>query len=151
VKRLLPVLLLLACNPHLPELEALDVALDKQLAEKKAIADNLNEFRRETDRLERELELASAELDAGLPSPLPAAADETGSVGPMPLPPLSMFEGESSRKLRARIDETRHRIAELDKVIGEVKGINRRNAELYRQLELLNELRRAKKQTAPAP
>jgi hypothetical protein len=152
VKRLLPVLFLLACNPHLADLEALDVALDKQLAEKMAIANNLNEYRRASDRLERELAEAAAVLDAGLPSPLPVADnDETAAVGPTPLPPSSAFEGERSQKLRMRIEETRRRIAELDKVIGVAKGINRRNAELYRQLELLNELRRGRPPSAPAP
>jgi DNA repair exonuclease SbcCD ATPase subunit len=154
VKRPLPALFLLSllsCNQHVAELEALDVALDQQLAEKMAIANNLGEFRRASERLEAELKEAAAELDGGVPAVPATVADETPIVGPTPLPPVSTFESESTKTLRRRIEEKRRRIAELDKVIGEAKSINRRNSELYRQLELLNELRRGRKQTPPAP
>jgi hypothetical protein len=151
VKRLLPALFLLSCNQHVDELEALDAAQDKQLAEKMAIVNNLSEFRRASERLEAELKQVAAELDAGVPAVPAAVADDSPGVGPMPLPPVSLFEGDHAKKLRQHIDDTRRSIAELDKVIGEAKGINRRNSELYRQLELLNDLRRGRKQTPPAP
>lgn len=47
-------------------------------------------------------------------------------------------------KAQQRIDETKKRIAELDRVIGEVNNINKRRKEVEEKLAILNKLRKGR-------
>lgn len=51
---------------------------------------------------------------------------------------------DRSKKLENQIADTRRRITELEKVIGEVNNINKRKKEVEDKLKILNELRRGR-------
>jgi type IV pilus assembly protein PilN len=51
---------------------------------------------------------------------------------------------DRSKRLEANIAETQRRIAELEKVIGEVNNINKRKKEVEDKLKILNELRKGR-------
>ena len=53
------------------------------------------------------------------------------------MPKESPFEGSNGQRRRQQIEDTRRRIAELDKVIGEVERINQRVRVMKAQLKRL--------------
>jgi DNA repair exonuclease SbcCD ATPase subunit len=151
VKRLvlLAVVVLSACTQHHDELKAIQSTLDLQLARQQAMADNLNELRRELDTLEvqvaqglNEVPEAEAELRALRAKPLAASPFTTTFP---PLPPEGSFEGAEGRQLRMRIADTQMRIVQLGKVIGELKNLDARRERLKQELQIIESKRGAAK------
>ena len=116
--------------------------LEDELAQKRQIAQNLTERRHEMDALEQRLEEAvSALSDGGV---MPSEVDQV-VVPPSPPPivvaPVGVFESGSDQQRRRRIADTQRRIAELDRVLGEVVNIDRRRAEVEARLKKLEAIR----------
>ncbi len=130
-------------------LRAAQAELDRALAEKKELADNLNERRRELEGLEHALESGLAELGDGAEVGVALAGSKV-EVTPAPktpspvLPPPSFWEGSDAERRRALITDTQRRIAQLEKVIGEVNHFEERKAEVQAKLAALEQLRRTR-------
>ena len=129
------VLLLAACTLHQAELTAIQVSLDKQLAEKVEIAQNLNQYRRELDELELKVRSAGG-------GPLPEVTPPLKLEPALALPPESFFEGEDGKRRRIQIAQTRRRILEIEKLIGEVNNVEVRKKQATEKLRALNEARK---------
>jgi hypothetical protein len=149
MRRLALALLLCGCNANVDKLEAINSALERQLAEKMAIANNLNEFRREMDRLDAQLAKAMSGLDGGMPELPKRSPAEMDAPATWVLPEESPLEGSRAKALRQRIHDTQSRIAQLDKVIGEVRNIGARRRDVQDRLDALKALRHER--PAPGP
>jgi Tfp pilus assembly protein PilN len=135
-------LVLAGCSPNVAELEAIKAGLEVQLAEKKEIAQLLNDRRRELDALDQRL---AEVLDAGVffgEVPRVEAPRAPVPVSSAMLPPVSVMEGRRCANLRREIEDLQLRIRELEKAIGEVNRIDRRKEEIRQRLKVLAELRR---------
>ena len=145
------VLLLTGCTKNHAELKAREAQLDRRLAASMALAQNLIKHRQEIESLETKLQLA-LELDPSAREAIEAIALEPAApAGPAPEPPLppeSMFEWAEGARLRLRITESQRRLAELDKVLGEVGGLGAKRQLLERKLAAISKLR---EQREPAP
>ncbi len=136
------VLCLAGCTKNVAELRAAQADADRRLVELREIADKLNERRREADALERRVELAAEGLPAETVAAVDAGVFEPAlTATPIVLPEYSPLEGAEAERLRQRISDTTRRIAELEKVIGEVRHVEARKRQLAGKLKALEALR----------
>lgn len=141
---------LCGCSKNRDQLRAIRDRMQIELAERQELAANLSERRKEIDALEAELAEAR---DAGIKIddlPAPAGVKPSTPLPPPELPPPSIWEGTESERTRTQILELHKRIAELDKVIGEVNQVEARKRELARRLDRIKQIKRAGDQTNEA-
>ncbi|MFT3708625.1 MAG: hypothetical protein QM817_13320 [Archangium sp.] len=123
--------------------------LDAQLADQQARADNLNEFRKELDQLEAQVAeglIAVPEAEAEVKALRAKAAPSVPIKAAFPtLPPEGSFEGAEGQRLRRTIADTEARIAQLDKVLGELRTLDSRRELLKQELQLIEAKRGAAK------
>lgn len=138
---LVTLLLLCGCTKNHQELKARVDQLDRRLAERMALASNLDDYRKENAALEAELK---SELDA---HPEALAVADGVALEPVavpaptsPLPKESFLEGAEGARLRARISDNQRRLAELDKLIGEDSKLTARRRRIEKQLRAVRSL-----------
>lgn len=133
------------CRVHEAELDAVQAAVDRQLQEKKDLAESLDERRREMNRLEQRLADALAALPEGADAGVGEASTRPAAKAPtLPaMPEPSWFEGSDGARKREHITDARRRIAELEREISEGNSIERRQRQVEDQLKRIDALRKA--------
>jgi hypothetical protein len=146
---LLVVLLTVSgCRKNQDLLQARQAELDERLVEAMAIADTLNDERREVDALEVRVKTGLEEVPAAREAVVAIKA-EPGEIAVRfprePLPPESAFEGSEGARRRLRIAETERRIEQLRRIVHEVSLLRAEKIRLQRQLETIDGLRQQPK------
>lgn len=126
--------LFFACNPNHAELSDIQRDYDVQLASLQTVAQTLNERRRDTDAAESWLANPKGE-----PPPVKAFPPFT-SFRPRSLPPPSVLETAAAQRQRDQISATERKARELERIVAEVRSIEKRRAELEEKIKKLRQL-----------
>ena len=142
---LLSMCLMPGCTKNIEQLETLKSGLQRELAEKTAIAANLTERRRELDALRQQVkdQLAAAGIERGELHVAPPTLPEAVAVPLPPPPPESIWEGSRGARLRAEIARMEAEVGQLDKIIAVTRDIDRQRAEANATLKAIADLKRA--------
>lgn len=130
------------CGKNVDELRAAQATLDRRLAELQSQAEQLATTRREVDALEARLHEAEKDVpERDWPGAGPLV-DEAPPSAPIVLPLESTVEGPEAQRLRRQIADTQARIAQLERVVREVRLLDQQKAQLEQRLKAI-EARRA--------